>query len=112
MCSASGRTKATIIGDYQRREMLRLGDRDFLSRAVSRLPTERLLPVGGSLGGDLRGLLNAQLSGYPSIFAATDAATDLGIPDRPGVRFALVPAGQHAGRLRPESFVETDPTAV
>lgn len=112
VASASGRTKVTIIGDFQRREMLRLGDRDFLQRAVSQVPAERLLSSGGSLGPDLRSLLNAQLAGYPSVFAAAEAASDLGFSDRPGVRFAVVPAGQHAGRLRPEGFEETNPGKV
>ncbi|MES2694851.1 MAG: TonB-dependent receptor plug domain-containing protein, partial [Verrucomicrobiota bacterium] len=111
LASASGRTKATIIGDYQQRGALRLEDRDFLARAVARVPAARLLPGGGSLGPDLRGLLNSRLAAYPSVFAVTAATVDLGISGQPEARFAVVPAGQHA-RLEPGAFTETNPDAI
>ncbi len=111
LASASGRTKATIIGDYQRRGVLRLGDRDFLARAVSRVPPARFLSNIGVFGPDFRGLLNAELTGYPGIFAGIGSTIDLRIPDRPGAQFAVVPAGRHAGQVARSAFVETDPAS-
>jgi outer membrane receptor protein involved in Fe transport len=111
LASASGRTKATLIGDYQRRGVLRLGDRDYLRRAVSRLPAERLLP-SGTPGPDLRAVLAAKLTGYPAVFAVTESAVDLAIPGRSGARFAVVPAGSNAAQLALGPGVETDPTKL
>ncbi|HEY1107596.1 MAG TPA: TonB-dependent receptor plug domain-containing protein, partial [Opitutaceae bacterium] len=112
LASRSGRTRATIIGDYQRRGALRLADRDFIARALARLPEERLLPSGGTLGGDLSLLLRAQITGYPSVIAVPSAATDLGIPGQPGARFALVPEGRSVTQLDPAGAFSTDPGAL
>lgn len=111
LASRSGRTRATIIGDYQRRGMLRLADRPFLSRALEHLPAERLLP-SGTTGPDLSLLLRAQLTGYPSVIAVPSATTDLGVPGRPGVRFAITPAGSNVSQFDPTGAFATDPAAL
>lgn len=112
LSSADGRTRATIIGDYQRRGALRLGERDFLSRAVAQLPPARLLPGGGVRGLDLRNILGAELAGYPSVFAVTAAPLTLGLPGAPAAQFAVAPAGRDAATLDPTAFTATDPTTL
>lgn len=113
LASADRRTRATIIGDYQRRSLLRLGDRDFLARAVERLPAAQLLARAGSLGIDLHAQLGAGLTGYPSVFVVAAPTSDLGIPGRPGAQFAVVPPGTHAANLLPaDTRIGTDPTAL
>ena len=61
---------------------------------------------------DARIQFNAELAGYPSVFSPVGTMGDLGIPGRPGERFAVVPAGLHAMQLTPDSVVETNPTAL
>lgn len=112
LASADGRTKATVIGDYQRRGALRLGDRDFLARAMSRLRPGELLAPAGARGTDRRALLSALVTGYPAMFVVNEAVSDLGIPGRSGADFALVPAGRHAATVPRAAFVETNPAAL
>lgn len=112
LTSRDGRTKATIIADYQRRGEMRLGDTDFLRRAIERVPPSRVRPGVGPVGPDLRPLARAELTGYPSVFALSVLGSDLGIPGRPGAEFALIPAGRNAGQLQPSSFLEIDPTGM
>lgn len=111
LASRNGRTRATIIGDYQRRGALRLADRPFLARALAHLPAERLLP-SGAIGPDLSLLLRAELIGYPSVIAVPAATTDLGVPGRPGVRFAVTPEGGSVTQLDPTDAFSTDPATL
>lgn len=112
IASRSGRTRATIIGDYQRRGALRLADRPFLERALSRLPAERLLPAGGPIGPDLSLLLRAEITGYPSVIAVPTATTDLGVPGKPGLRFAVIPQGSHVTQLDVTTPFATAPAEI
>jgi iron complex outermembrane receptor protein len=112
LASKDGRTKATLIGDFQRRGALQLGDRDFLSRAMSRLRPEELLPSAAAKGTDRRALLSAWVTGYPAVFAVSEAKSDLGIAGQPGAEFALVPTGRNAATVPRTAFVETDPAAL
>ncbi|MCX6955281.1 MAG: TonB-dependent receptor [Verrucomicrobia bacterium] len=99
LASTDGKTKATLIGDFQRRGALRLGDRNFLARATNRLrPGRTLLPADAS-GTDQRALLGALVTGEPGMFAIAEAGSDLGIPGRTGAYFAVAPAGRNAATL-------------
>lgn len=112
LTSADGRTKGTVIADFQQRGTLRLGDRDFLARALERLkPGELLLPNGAG-GSDQRAILSALVTGAPGVFAVAEAGFNLGIPGREGAYFAVVPEGRNASKLGRAEFVVTDPTAL
>jgi iron complex outermembrane recepter protein len=113
--SASGRTKATLIGDYQQRAALRMKERNFLARAATRLPAEKALlafsnaPLASTLRAELAELLHDRLTGSPAVFSVQTGNSTLGIPDKPGAQFALLPAGQDASPLVPSSFTNVDP---
>jgi iron complex outermembrane receptor protein len=112
MASADGKTKGTLIADFQRRETLRLRDRDFLSRAVRRLRPGDLLAPDGTGVADRRALLSSLVTGYPGVFAVGESAADLSLPGQAGESFAVVPVGRNAGTMARSEFVETDPAKV
>ena len=111
--SPEGRTRGTLIGDFQARGALRLGERDFLARAVERLPPDELLRnASNAPAAGRRTLLQSLLTGYPAVFASAENGADLGLPGRPGALFAVVPEGRNAAALTRGAFVETDPRAL
>jgi iron complex outermembrane receptor protein len=95
-----GRTSVTLTFDYQHRDALRAGQRDYLATFIQRYPpgTPQFYSTG-----------LAALSSAPGVITGGSNPT-LRIPGVNGVRWAQIPAGTTAEQstaLTPDSFVAT-----
>lgn len=107
-----GRTKATLIFDYQHRSALHLGERDFLARAEAVQPLadiwQKLRSVNGTLNRTDRDYLNTASPSYPAVILSSYIGfPGLGIPGDERQTFASVPQGQDGTALTPSSFRPT-----
>jgi iron complex outermembrane receptor protein len=109
-----GRTNLTLTVNYQHREPLRLGQRDYLGELARRYgpsSNARNLATGALAFETLT--LPAYANAPATLVVGnlpTAAVNDLGIPGAPGLRFAVVPAGTTAAQsqlLTPGSFTTT-----
>lgn len=104
-----GKTRATIIADFQRRDALRLRDRPFLSRALAETSLEKIWRdslqfSGRTLTSDERRYLITTSPSYPALILAPTALSDLVLPNAPGQWWTTVPLGQDGSALTPSSF--------
>jgi outer membrane receptor protein involved in Fe transport len=104
-----GRTTLTLTANLQRRAELRLGDRDYLDRAIGRYgPTSTARIGSGALV--FESMMLPTMAGAPATIVMQTATGDLGIPGHPGVRYATVPVGTSPAQsltLTPNSFIGT-----
>ncbi len=103
-----GRTRLTSTFDFSKRQPLRVGERDFLDRALQRYGQDTSYQISGRSAFE-RVFLTA--TGAPVGTIVSNSATlGLGIPGNPGARYAAIPTGittAESAALTRNSFVAT-----
>lgn len=104
-----GRTNLTLTLDYQHRDPLFQGDRDYINRLLRVYPPGTMKKGTGGVSAFELYTLPA-FAGSPATIRINSTTGDLGIPGAPGARFAVVPAGTTwtgSTSLSPSSFTAT-----
>ncbi len=105
-----GNTRLTLSLNLQRRAALQLGDRDYLDRAIAKYGPDSTVRDVTSGVLVFESQMIPALAQAPATIVMQSPVGDLGIPGRPGVRYATVPVGTSPAQsltLTPASFVAT-----
>ena len=103
---AGGRSRLTTTLDYDRSDALKLGDRNYLAKALARFPINTPVRVGNASAFEF--YILPALNSNPGTIVVNSPTLDLAIPGAPGARFAAIPRGQDGSALTtPDAFAAT-----